>query len=109
MLYEVITEPSLGLVAGSDALAGFTVQSPKIILHLTKVGKQPSGGFFHLEITFLVITSYSIHYTKLYDLGLDGVGSNHAAPVLRKRSFSSRYSSRVRLRITELSPPSLWT
>ena len=65
MLYEVITHPSSGLDLG------FTERQPQNDSHVA-VNRYPVFGIIEN-----VITSYSIHYTKLYEHAQDRVA--HAA------------------------------
>ena len=76
MLYEVITSTNavLHLLAMANAMhVKLTIDD------FTRIGKKvpvladlkPSGRYMMSDFCKIVITSYSIHYTKLYD----GVGS----------------------------------
>ena len=80
MLYEVITDNGIGREKSKGRTAG-TGTGLKVLLQTIRLlnshnklpisfnveDKAPQGTIVTIEIPF-VITSYSIHYTKLYDL-----------------------------------------
>ena len=72
MLYEVIT------IAAANALSDIYAMGGRPLTVMNLVGFPRC-----LEHELFVITSYSIHYTKLYDIGLDAavevlaVGKDH--------------------------------
>ena len=78
MLYEVITE---GRAAGDGLHPGLGDPAAVILMDVVQPaalaeiggGQSGDGGAPGIEIAAIVITSYSIHYTKLYENGLKAI------------------------------------
>ena len=79
MLYEVITKIEVYVIGEKLNAGGVLVDFGEIKAHLAEVMKKldhkflneldyfPDGNPSSENIAYFVITSYSIHYTKLYD------------------------------------------
>ena len=89
MLYEVITEHEARVEIQHGRLPPGPAREPDVRIGAALGGGQPAVVLHRNEIVVIVpvadrsdkyvITSYSIHYTKLYDIMEKGVVRHHAA------------------------------